>query len=152
MYGLMKGNRLKVNAPSGLNVRDVIENGVRKQPDINVLASRDEQSITIMIWNYHDNHLPADDAEIELTIKPIRQKKLLLHHYRVDREYSNSFETWKSMGCPQKPTAQQYKKLECAGQLQLYMSPQWLTPLDNAITMHFILPRQAVSLLKLTWD
>jgi len=152
MFGLMQGNRLKVIASSGLSARDVIENGVRQQPDINALAASNEQTLTIMLWNYHDNHLPADAADIELTVNGIEQKQVLLHHYRIDREFSNSFETWKDLGCPQKPTAQQYKKLKSAGQLQLYTSPQWLTPQDNTLIMHFMLPRQAVSLLKLTWD
>ena len=152
MYGLMRGNRLKVTASSGLSARHVIENGVRQQPDINALAARDDHSISVMIWNYHDNHLPADEAEIELTIKGMEQKEILLHHYRVDQEFSNSFETWKDLGYPQKPTPQQYKELEHAGQLQLYTSPQWLTSQDDTITMHFMLPRQAVSLLRLTWN
>jgi xylan 1,4-beta-xylosidase len=152
MYGLMRGNRLKVSTPTGLSARDVIKKGVRQQPDINALAVRDEESISIMIWNYHDNNLPAEDAEIELTIRGIKQKQLLLHHYRVDRQFSNSFETWKGMGCPQNPTEQQYKELERSGQLQLYMSPKWLSSRDNTLTMHFMLPRQAVSLLRLTWD
>ena len=100
----------------------------------------------------HDNHLPAEEAEIELTVNGIGQKQVLLHHYRVDRQFSNSFEIWKDLNSPQKPTAQQYKELEGAGQLQLYTSPQRLTPQDNTLIMHFILPRQAVSLLRLTWD
>jgi xylan 1,4-beta-xylosidase len=152
MYGLMHGNRLKVKATSGLSARDVIEHGIRQQPDINALAVKDEESITIMIWNYHDDNLPASDAEIKLTITGIEQKQLLLHHYRIDQEFSNAFETWKKMGRPQNPTTQQYKELEQAGQLQLYMSPQWLTPVDHTLNIYFMLPRQAVSLLRLTKD
>jgi xylan 1,4-beta-xylosidase len=150
MYGLMHGNWLKVNAASGSSARDVIEHGVRQQPDINALAVKDEKSITIMVWNYHDDNLPANDAEIKLTISGIEQNQLLLNHYRIDREFSNAFETWNEMGSPQNPTVQQYQELEKAGQLQLYTSPQWLTTVDNSLTMYFMLPRQAVSLLQLT--
>jgi len=150
MVGLMRGSRLKVEAISGLSARDVIQNGVRQQPDINALAARDEQSVTVMIWNYHDNDLPADEAEIELTISGLSPKPFLLHHYRVDREFSNAYEAWKDMGCPQDPDAQQYRELERAGRLQLFTSPQWLAPVDSTLTMQFLLPRQAVSLLRIT--
>ena len=152
MYGLMHGNRLKVNASSGLSARDVIEHGVRQKPDINALAVKDEKSITIIIWNYHDDNLPANDAEIELTLNGLGENRLLFHHYRVDQKFSNAFEAWKEMGRPQNPTKQQYKALEQAGQLQLYVSPLWLIPVDHTLTMRFILPRQAVSLLRLTGD
>ena len=152
MYGLMSGTRLKVNASSGLSASDIIAKGVRQQPDIHALAARGDQSITIMVWHYHDDNVPAGEAEIELSIQGIDCDQLLTHHYRVDQEFSNSFEAWKAMGRPQDPTAEQYMELERAGQLQLYMSPEWLNPVDDMITMNFALPRQAVSLIRLTWD
>jgi xylan 1,4-beta-xylosidase len=151
MYGLMHGSRLQVNASSGLSAYDVIEHGVRKQPDINALAAKDEESISIMIWNYHDDNLPADATEIELTISGLDADKLLLQHYRVDQNYSNSFEVWKKMGSPQKPTPQQYAELERAGQLHLFTSPQWINAQDSTIALKFQLPRQGVSLVKLSY-
>jgi xylan 1,4-beta-xylosidase len=50
---------------------------------------------------------------------------VLVHHYRIDQQFSNSFEKWKAMGKPQDVTDAQYKELEKAGQLQLCDSPQW---------------------------
>ncbi|MEJ2544652.1 MAG: hypothetical protein P8Y99_11345 [Calditrichaceae bacterium] len=150
MFGLMQGVRLNVNASSGLSAGEVIESGVRKQPDINALATKDENSIMIMIWNYHDYDQPDSAAEILLTIRGLENKRLLLHHYRVDQNYSNSYEVWKKMGSPQQPTPQQYAKLESAGQLQLFTSPKWITAEEGEIQLEFVLPRQGVSLLKLS--
>ena len=43
------------------------------------------------------------------------QERLSVHHYRVDAEHSNSYEVWKKMGSPQKPSPEQYLQLERAG-------------------------------------
>jgi xylan 1,4-beta-xylosidase len=55
------------------------------------------------------------------------------------------------MGSPQKPTPEQYAKLEAAGQLQLLRSPEWTTVKDGRIEMAFGLPRHGVSLVKVSW-
>jgi xylan 1,4-beta-xylosidase len=78
-------------------------------------------------------------------------ERLSLHHYRVDAEHSNSYEAWKKMGSPQKPSTEQYGRLERAGQLRLFGSPEWLRATTGRVTLKFDLPRQGVSLLKLTW-
>ena len=105
-----------------------------------------------MIWNYHDDNLPAAAAKVELTIKGLEEEKLLLHHYRVDQNYSNSYEVWKKMGSPQNPTSQQYAELERAGQLQQFTSPEWINSKDGKVLIKFELPRQGVSLLKLSFN
>jgi xylan 1,4-beta-xylosidase len=69
----------------------------------------------------------------------------------VDAEHSNSYEAWKKMGSPQKPSPEQYLRLERAGQLQLFGSPEWLSATNGRVTLKFDLPRQGVSLLKLSW-
>lgn len=152
MYGLMGGNRLKVNSEYGLSAQDVMENGVRKQPDINALAVKDDNSISIVVWNYHDDNFLGDQSEIELVIEGIDQGKILLQHYRVDQEFSNSFEAWKEMGSPENPSMEQYEKLENASQLQLYTSPKWLKVDKDKLEIKFTLPRQGVSLLRLTFE
>jgi xylan 1,4-beta-xylosidase len=151
MYSLMQGKRLIVNSVAGLSAEEVMANGVRQQADINALAAKDGKSVTVMVWNYHDDNLPAETLVIELQIKGLEHKKLLFHHYRIDQEFSNSFEKWKQLGRPQNPTNTQYTELERAGQLQLYTSPQWLKNIDAEIKIRFPLPRQAVSLIRLTW-
>jgi xylan 1,4-beta-xylosidase len=107
-----------------------------------------------MVWNYHDDDLPAPPAQVELVVEGLpvgADERLSLHHYRVDAERSNSYEVWKKMGSPQKPSPEQYMQLERAGQLQLFGSPEWLRATNGRVTLKFNLPRQGVSLLKLTW-
>jgi xylan 1,4-beta-xylosidase len=67
----------------------------------------------------------------------------------VDNQFSNSYEHWKKMGSPQKPTAEQYAELERAGQLQLLESPRWVAADGGRIHLQFSLPRHGVSLLRI---
>ena len=105
-----------------------------------------------MVWNYHDNNdLNVPDSPVTIRMKGIPAKKVLIHHYRIDQHFSNSYTLWKSMGSPQDPTAEQIAKLEQAGQLKLYTSPEWATTKDGKLNFSMKLPRQAVSLLVLEY-
>jgi len=55
------------------------------------------------------------------------------------------------MGSPQNPSPEQYAQLEKAGQLEILGSPQWVTIKNGATTVEFDLPRQGISLFKMTW-
>jgi hypothetical protein len=50
----------------------------------------------------------------------------------------------------EKPSPEQYLRLEQAGQLQLFESPEWLRATNGRVTLKFDLPRHGVSLLKLS--
>jgi len=104
-----------------------------------------------MIWNYHDEDVAANTSPVELNIKGLEKNKVLVHHYRVDKQFSNSFEKWKAIGKPQQVTEEQYKELEKAGQLQLYTSPEWKETKNGTATLKFDLALQAVSFIQLTW-
>jgi xylan 1,4-beta-xylosidase len=55
------------------------------------------------------------------------------------------------MGSPQQPSADQYEALEAAGQLQTLDSPRWIEVHGTEANIEMTLPRQAVSLLQLSW-
>ena len=151
MFGMMSGKRISVKSDNGLTATDIITNGVKEKNDINAIASKNSNSICIMVWNYHDDDLTGPSSAVELTINGIPNTKVLLHHYRVDQQFSNSFEKWKAMGKPQQVTDEQYQALERAGQLQLYTSPEWKKINNKQVTVKFDLPRQGVSLIKMAW-
>ena len=151
MFGMMDGKRVLVNSVNGLTAGDIITKGVRERNDINAIASRHMNSVNIMVWNYHDDDVTGASSNVELSVSGISSKKVMVHHYRVDRQFSNSFEVWKAMGKPQQVTDEQFHELERAGQVQLYSSPQWNKIENGSTTLKFDLPRQGVSFLKLTW-
>lgn len=68
-----------------------------------------------MVWNYHDEDLPAPASPVSVSIKKIPARKAILTHYRIDDRHSNSYEAWKKMGSPQQPTPDQFKELEKRG-------------------------------------
>jgi xylan 1,4-beta-xylosidase len=151
MFSLMGGQRLDVRSTGDRGLDAILKGGVRDAPDISALAARDGERLAILAWHYHDDDLPGPDAEVELELTglPAGGGQLLLHHYRIDQRHSNSFEAWKRMGSPQKPTPEQYAELESAGQLALLESPAWIAWRGGRLTLKFSLPRQAVSLLRL---
>jgi xylan 1,4-beta-xylosidase len=154
MFGMMEGQRIKVNQENlSYNFLKVRDKSVRgKSPDINAIASKSENSITIMVWNYHDdNDLNVPSSLVNLIIDNIPSDNVLMNHYRVDQEFSNSYTIWKEMGSPQNPTKSQLEKLEKAGQLQLFTSPKWKQINKGATNIQIDLPRQAISLIKLDW-
>lgn len=153
MFGMMSGQRLPVESSAAVSLADMVTSGVKAQADINAFASREERAIQVMAWNYHDDDLPAPAASVSLKIAgiPATVKRALVKHFRIDESHSNSYTTWQAMGSPQKPTPQQYAALEAAGQLQLLTSPQWMTPQKGSVDLTFVLPRQGVSLVQVTW-
>jgi xylan 1,4-beta-xylosidase len=151
MLGQMGGNRVGSESTGALALDDVRDNGVRGKADVNALASRQQRSIAVLVWNYHDDDRSAPDAPIELTIAGVPVVRPRLTHYRIDRDHSNTYDAWKRMGSPQPPSAQQYAELAAAGQLQELEPGRYLVAKDGVVSLSFTLPRQGVSLVKLSW-
>ncbi len=151
MLGMMKGSRVAVVAEHGLGAMDIIADGVRKSNDVNAIASINGNSMSIMVWNYHDDNVTGPPAEVSLQLDHLPGRKMLLHQYRIDDQFSNAYEVWKSMGKPQQVGDEQYRELERAGQLQLSGSPFWIDAREGKSELNFRLPRQGVVLYTLTW-
>jgi xylan 1,4-beta-xylosidase len=153
MAGLMRGDRVKVQSSGAVELETILQDGVRNQPSVDALASRNEHEIAAMIWHYHDDDVAAPDAPVSLTISgvPANAKRVLVRHYRIDQGHSNAYTLWKKMGSPQQPTPEQYAQLEAAGQLQLLTSPEYVNAKNGAVELRFNLPRLAVSLVQVSW-
>jgi xylan 1,4-beta-xylosidase len=159
MAGLFSGDRVAATSSAGIPADDIAKSGVRApshtvdQPDIDAFATKSAHEAAAMLWNYHDDDLPAAGAQVQVMVAgiPSGVKKVLLEHYRIDDTHSNSYTVWKSMGSPQTPTAEQYARLKEAGQLELLSSPEWTDVSDGKVTIATELPRQATSLLRLKW-
>jgi xylan 1,4-beta-xylosidase len=153
MLGMLGDERIQATSSAARATDDVVRNGVRARPDINALATRHGHEIQILIWNYHDDDLPAAAAPIDLIIEglPPDANRALSEHFRIDAHHSNSFTAWKEMGSPQSPTPAQYEQLQDAGQLQLLNSPTWISLDDGVAHLQFALPRQGLSLVRIAW-
>jgi xylan 1,4-beta-xylosidase len=153
MAGLMSGERVSTTSSGQIGLDDILKSGVRTNPDIDAFATKAVREAAVMLWNYHDDDVPAGGSDVQVTIVgiPAGTKKVLLQHYRIDDTHSNSYTVWKAMGSPQSPTPEQYAKLKAAGQLELLSSPEWLDVSGGKVTIATNLPRQATSLLRLEW-
>ncbi len=152
MFGMMKGKRVEVKGTQMYDVKTMVDSSVRRSyTDIGALASKDKKSAAVMVWNYHDDDVIADAAEIDLKLSNLSSKKITVTHYRIDGEHSNSYEEWKKMGSPQNPTKEQIETLEKASKLQTIGKPQIFKLNNGEGKMKFSLPRQGVSLLKFDW-
>jgi xylan 1,4-beta-xylosidase len=153
MAGMMSGERVLTSSTGQVPLDDILTMGVTHAPDVDALATKAEHGASVMLWNYHDDDLPAPAAEVQMTVTgiPPGVKKVLLEHYRIDGTHSNSYSAWKSMGSPQTPTPEQYAQLKEAGKLELLNSPQWLEVSAGKVTISTDLPRQATSMMRFTW-
>ena len=153
MFGLLGGDRVKASSSAALDTASVVKNSVRTQPEINAIATRKQREIEVLVWNYHDDDLPVPPSPIDLTISglPFDIGRGSLEQFRIDSEHSNAFTAWKELGSPQPPNAEQYIRLESAGQLQLFDSPRWISIDHGKAQLEFRLPRQGLSLIRIAW-
>jgi xylan 1,4-beta-xylosidase len=153
MAGLMSGERVGTTSSGQIPLGDLVKTGVRQAPDVDAFATKADRDAAIMVWNYHDDDLPAPATDIQVIVTgiPPGVKRVLLEHYRIDETHSNAYTAWKNMGSPQSPTPEQYAQLKQAGQLELLTSPEWLDVENGSVSIELNLPRQAVSLLRLKW-
>lgn len=151
MTGMMRGERVAAVSSGAVPLDTMLERGVREHAGVDVLATRDERGVSLLLWNYQDDDVAGPDAAIDLAVEglPIEASRVLMTHYRIDGKHSNAFAVWKAMGSPAAPTAEQQRQLEDAGQLQTTGSPEWLWNDSGKVAMSFDLPHQAVSLIRI---
>jgi xylan 1,4-beta-xylosidase len=152
LAGLMTGVRVKADSTAALSTDAIVSSGVPGAADIDALAAKSDHDVTVLIWNYRDQDEPAPPAEIQLNVSGIPEtaRRVLVTHYRIDRQHSDSYTLWKQMASPEQPTEQQYQELENAGHLHTLTSPLW-TDQKSAEALRFPLPSEALSLIQISW-
>src|SRR5258708_8486112 len=125
MVGLMGSERVKVSSTRALPSEQVVSGGVRQRPDIRAIATRKNQEVETLIWNYHDEDVNVPAAPIDLAISglPESLRLALVEHFRIDAHHSNAFTAWKEIVSPQSPSPHPYEHSQSAGQFPLLTSP-----------------------------
>lgn len=151
MFAKMSGHRVLTESNRMYPLEEVVRSSIRGETsDIGALASRDNQSAAVMTWNYHDQDKPGPTETVQLSIQNIPTKKAILSIYMIDRTHSNSYEVWKKMGSPHKPTTKQIKTLEQSGMLAC-IDTKKVHIKDGMLLLPIMLERQAVALVTLDW-
>jgi xylan 1,4-beta-xylosidase len=152
MFGMMRGDRVAVSGDQAYDAARILLEGVRgPRTDINALATKDAHQITVMVWNYHDDDILDAGSPVELRVAGIPAQKVQMRQYRIDADHSNSYSAWQRMGSPAKPTAAQIAELQRASELAQMGPPAALQTKSGIATVRMQLPRQAVSLITLTY-
>jgi len=149
MFAKMQGERLAVESDAAVSLDAMMRHGVRGQPDVSGFASRDGNTLYVMLWHYHDDDLPGSAANVELTLAnlPVTASTAEIEHFAIEADHSNAYTAWQRMGSPQHPKPQQYAKLVQAGELALG-EPIGPVPIQAGVAdVWLAIPRQAVSLL-----
>ena len=152
MLGMMAGQRVAVSGDLAHTAESIRKDSVRgERTDVGALAAKSGRTLTVLVWNYHDDDKQDAGAPVELRIAGIPATKASMTHYRIDDTNSNSYSAWKRMGSPQQPTAAQIAQLEKASELAQLHKPRSVRVDKETVTVNMQLPRQAVSLVKLRW-
>ncbi len=63
MFGMMAGKKVKVGGDQSYTFDMIRDSSVRgKSNDIDALASIDQNTAAVMLWNYHDDDIKDEDA------------------------------------------------------------------------------------------
>lgn len=153
MTALMRGTRVATTSAGEIPLGQLMKDGVRQQPDIDAMATKDDRQSAVLLWNYHDNADAGPEAPVTVTVNglPAGVHRVLLTHYRIDETHSNAYTLWKAMGSPQQPTAKQYEELQRRAGLEMLSSPVWMDVVNGRVDVKTTLPRHATSLLHLSW-
>jgi xylan 1,4-beta-xylosidase len=154
MFSRMPASRVVVESDAAAPLDRILSRGVRDRPDVAALASIDDQKLCVLLWHYHDDDLPGPSADVTLTIEnaPPADPPPTLRRFQIDAEHSNAYTAWQRMGRPQRPTPAQYTELERSGRLAEIEPPKAADSGNNQLSVQFVLPRQAVSLIEFSWE
>jgi xylan 1,4-beta-xylosidase len=151
LLGKLNGEQLPVVSSGARPLNEILDSGVRSQPDIDGLAAVDENRIQILVWNYHDDLLEAPPASVALRVvlPPAFGGKAVVTHTRVDEAHGDAFTVWVSQGEPATPSAPQLAALREAMEPSVLEAAHVVAADSGEVSLSFDLPRFGISLLTL---
>jgi xylan 1,4-beta-xylosidase len=158
LLGALAGDRVPASSSGALALEEVVENSVRgtgpsglEAADVDVLATRDERSVSVLVWNYHDDlvEVPATPVTLNVKVPADFGARVTVRHLRVDETHGNAYTVWVGQGSPANPSTAQIGELEQAMQLAV-LPPESAPVTDASATLDFARPRHGVSLFTLT--
>ena len=157
MLGMLRARQLAVASDHEAGLDAVLEGGVRGGPDVTGLAARDEEAVTVLLWNYHDvEDIETVDAHaapvtlVTLVIEHLPWDRVRVEGYRLDEQSSNPHHAWSAMGSPCDPTPEQIALLREASGLQPLDATLSHEVTEGRLELEVTLPRPAASLLRLS--
>ncbi|WP_084583006.1 GH39 family glycosyl hydrolase [Sphingomonas azotifigens] len=154
LFAMMRGHYVRASSDREAPLDAVLRDGVRGAPDIGSVATLDGDTLSILVWHYHDDDIAGPDAQVALRLRGLPTalaSGAVVTHYRIDAAHANSFAAWRAMGSPIAPSdAQRAALLQAAKLTPIEAAPQPLRAVNDGAALRFRLPRQGVSLLVVT--
>jgi len=75
MLGMMTGRRLHTESTGAVGLEEVLEAGVREASDIDAMAVRNGDVLTVLVWNYHDDDMPVPPTTVRVRVQTFRRKR-----------------------------------------------------------------------------
>jgi xylan 1,4-beta-xylosidase len=154
LFSRMGADRVSATSSGEIPLDSIVTAGVRGRPDVGVLASRDADRVTVLVWHYHDDDVPGPDADVTLSLAglPAAAATSSVMQYRVDGAHANAYAAWRRMGAPIAPNDAQYRQLQDAARIEPIAPGAELRVAPDRGELRFRLPRQGVSLLVIDWS
>ena len=152
LLGSLAGTRLPLTSTGARTLDDVVEHGVRDQPELDGMATLNEGAVQVLLWNYHDELVASPPTSVHVSIRLPASFGAYARasHLRVDEQHGDAYTAWQGQGMPESPSSAQLAELREA------MVPSRLRPdetvavaSDGTVSFDFELPRFGVSLLTL---
>ncbi len=157
MMAMLHGASLPVESSGSISLEDVVQESIGGQPDVSAVATAAtladgmHREVDVLVWNYHDDDLPASVASVALQVEGLNAVSVTAEEFRMDANHSNAYAAWQQMGNPAQPSPEQQDALEVAGQLAT-TGPAHAVAVSQGIGLIPLeLPRQAVALIRLRW-
>ena len=153
MLALMHDEQVSVQSDGAIALNELTANGTGAASDIDAMVTKAANETSILLWNYQDAEAQAASAAVMLTVTGMPQKarRVLVKQYRIDRNHSNAYAVWQTMGSPQHPSSEQYAQLLDRAGLELIGSPDWQNVNNGQIEVKTELPGESVALVQITW-
>jgi xylan 1,4-beta-xylosidase len=152
LLGSLNGDRLSSVASSGaLTLASILANSVRQQADVDAMATLNGLEVQVLVWNYHDDLVPAAATPVHLSVKVPAAfgPSATVTHLRVDDTHGDAYTIWTSQGMPPTPSATQLTQLRQAMEPAPLQPAQTVGVVGNAVNLDFDLPRFGISLVTL---
>jgi xylan 1,4-beta-xylosidase len=149
LMGKLGGVWVNTESDGALPLQQIVAQSVTGAPDVNAIATRNGSEVDVLLWNYHDADVAAEDAQINLTIDGMQGAHGTVSEFRMDASHSNAYTAWQQMGSPAEPNAAQLGQLRKAGQLDETEHSHDLPFKDGKALLTLALPRQGVVVVRL---
>lgn len=152
MFAKMHGEQIESHSSGEVALDEVLEHGIHEHPDVGVIAARDDDEVTVLVWHYFDDDVPGPVAHVSINIEDLPKvyaRGARLTEYRIDDAHSNAYAIWQKMGSPVTLKDAEFDALRAQSGLQALPAGELLKVANGRTQVALDLPRQGVALLVL---